>query len=42
MEDVGSFYDHWAYFTTMYWVYFVAIWYFYDHLVYFSRFGMLY
>jgi hypothetical protein len=41
MEDVGSFYDHWVYFTTIGYI-LCPFGIFYGHLVYFSRFGMLY
>jgi hypothetical protein len=41
MEDVGPFYDHWAYFTTIgpiLWQFGI----FYGYLLNFSFFGMLY
>jgi hypothetical protein len=41
MEGVGIFYDHLSYFTAI-WCMFWPFHTIYGHLVYFSRFGMLY
>jgi hypothetical protein len=40
MEDVGIFYGHLVYFTTILYI-FIDNWCIFDNLIYFSRFGKL-